>query len=49
LKNPSAISLSLKAFFSARWREATAGISADAAGCLTQSKAMAARATANIG
>ena len=31
LKNPSVISVSVKDFFSARWREAMAGISAEAA------------------
>src|SRR6266851_4426045 len=48
-KNPSMISLSVNVFFSARWRDAMAGISADAdGGGTTASNAIAANATANI-
>ena len=43
------ISLSVKVFFSARWRDAIAGISATAtAGQTTASQATAARTIANI-
>src|SRR6266404_842406 len=48
-KNPSMISLSVNAFFSARWRDTIAGISANAdGGETTASNAIAATATANI-
>src|SRR5258708_23041780 len=48
-KNPSMISLSVNVFFSARWRDAMAGISADAGGGETiASNAIAAKATANF-
>jgi len=47
--NPSMISPSVNVFFSARWRDAIAGISADAEGGeTTASNAIAANATANI-
>src|SRR5882757_3814169 len=48
-KNPSVISLSVNVFFSARWRDAMAGISADTdGGETTASNAMAAKAAAAI-
>src|SRR5438045_1802189 len=46
-RNPSMISLSVKAFFSVRWREAMEGISAQAAGRTTPTSAAAIRTTAN--
>src|SRR5437899_1226355 len=48
-KNPSMISLSVNVFFSARWRDATAGISAaDDGGGTAASNAIVTNATANI-
>src|SRR6185437_13696798 len=49
LRNPSMISVSVKVFFSARWREAMAGISAEAAGShAAPSNAIATRPSAMI-
>ena len=48
LRNPSTISLSVKVFFSARWRAAMAGISAaEAGGMTTLPNQIVARAIAN--
>src|SRR5216684_7315649 len=48
-RNPSVISLSVKVFFSARWRDAMAGISAaDDGGGTTAPNAIVTNATANI-
>src|SRR6266403_3136398 len=46
--NPSMISPSVNVFFSTRWREAIAAISADAGGETTVSNAIAAKAAASI-